>query len=493
MMYRMQRRLKCAAYLVALMAVGAAGASEHRYWVSIDSRLERLRVKMCPGSPVPARVALGSTGFDRYLRGLGYRDRAGQWRPLTLHDGAVELAGLPAGACVAWAVAIGRAAGADPRGPVTRVGRDLIASPGAWMLRPELSAGDSLLVHFDLPQGVSVSVPWWAEYNGRYRVRPSPRGWRPVVAFGRFEVIGVPVSGAVLRVALLDGQPPLDEAGTLKWIRTAAEQVASVYGRFPTPNPQVVVVPVRGWGGFGTDEGRPQATPEPLPFARVLRDGGVAAQFFADQSVPLAAYLTDWTATHEFAHMLLPYVDRHDAWLSEGFASYYQNVLRARAGVLSERAAWQALHEGFLRGTRQSYDDTLAESIAFQGPNMVMRMYWSGAAIALLADVALRSAAQPDTLDGVLSRLQRCCLEPERTWEGRELCEQLDRLAMHPVFTDLYDRYVNSITFPDYQSAYRALGLIVRGQRVVLDERHPGAAMRRAIMAKREEPARRAR
>ena len=37
---------------------------------------------------------------------------------------------------------------------------------------------------------------------------------------------------------------------------------------------------------------------------------------------------TDWTASHEFAHLLLPYVS--DKWVSEGVASYYQNVLQAR-------------------------------------------------------------------------------------------------------------------------------------------------------------------
>ena len=69
-----------------------------------------------------------------------------------------------------------------------------------------------------------------------------------------------------------------------------------------------------------------------------------------DTSHDLDAFLDSWTASHELSHLLLPYISRREAWLGEGFASYYQNVLRARAGMLSQREAWQKLHAGFERG-----------------------------------------------------------------------------------------------------------------------------------------------
>ena len=43
------------------------------------------------------------------------------------------------------------------------------------------------------------------------------------------------------------------------------------------------------------------------------------------------------------------------AWLSEGTASYYQNVLRARAGILPAEDAWQRMHSGFRRGNHVVY------------------------------------------------------------------------------------------------------------------------------------------
>ena len=127
---------------------------------------------------------------------------------------------------------------------------------------------------------------------------------------------------------------------------------------------------------------RPQR--EPVPWAHVLRGGGVAAEFYVDRTRSLDELRRDWTATHELSHMLLPYINRGDAWLSEGFASYYQNVLRARAGMLAPEQAWNKLYRGFQRGRDGTRGRTLAEASRSMGRDRAfMRVYWSGAAIAL--------------------------------------------------------------------------------------------------------------
>ena len=95
-----------------------------------------------------------------------------------------------------------------------------------------------------------------------------------------------------------------------------------------------------------------------VPFGHVIRDGGEAVRFFVNDDKPLDKYLGDWTATHEFAHLLLPYIESKQKWISEGFASYYQNVLLARRGVYSEEEArvwmdetgWRALEHKPLAG-----------------------------------------------------------------------------------------------------------------------------------------------
>jgi len=314
-------------------------------------------------------------------------------------------------------------------------------------------------------------------------LEPKPGGWNAVIAIGRFEQHVVVMPGGRLDIAVLDGDPAPDVASLTAWVSEAARHVLGVYGRFPVPRAQVVVTPVAGIAGrFGAD-GR-----DAVPFGRVLRDGGIGVQFFVRQTAGLNDLLADWTATHEFSHLLLPYVRRDDAWLSEGLASYYQNVLRARAGVLDERLAWQKLIEGFARGRRDDYRETLAESIRGRGENRLMRMYWSGAAIALLADVTLRRDHQT-SLDAALDALQRCCLPSDRAWSAQEVMSQLDRgLGVSP-FETLRRRWVDAMEFPDVDGALAALGVTRAEGRVVLDDAAPLAAIRRRIMRDQYTPA----
>ena len=134
------------------------------------------------------------------------------------------------------------------------------------------------------------------------------------------------VGGARLRMVVLDGSPVPDLDHMHAWLTDAAQMVAGLSGRFPVAQAQILVVPdARG--------------NEPTPWAYVMRGGNPAVHFFINQRRPPEEFYDDWTATHELAHLLLPFVDYNDAWLSEGVATYYQTVLRARAGRMSEREA----------------------------------------------------------------------------------------------------------------------------------------------------------
>ena len=189
--------------------------------------------------------------------------------------------------------------------------------------------------------------------------------------------------GTTLRVTLLKRGGDINQEVLVEWLREAAINVTRVYGQFPNPSPQIIVVPVTGFGSSA------------VPFGRVIRDGGEAVQFFVDPSRPLEDYLGDWTATHEFSHLMLPYVGNREKWISEGFASYYQNVLMARAGQYSETKAWQKLHDGFERARRER--PASPSGASFRGSRMMI--YWSGAAVALLADIALRQRQEKASLD----------------------------------------------------------------------------------------------
>ncbi len=460
--------------LLGLVLVGAAAraaADLPIYQVRVAEHLAMLSVSVCRSADMPHRFALQDTKQARALRNVTYDGRR-----LGSRRGRVKVPADQPG-CLAYDFDVNRVR-EERRASVLRLGADLLASPAAWLLAPVDDV--PFEVRFALPPGIQVSAPWQPldETLLNYRVAPSPSGWQPIVAFGRFEQFPIQLSGGRLDVAVLDGQPRADVDQVRIWIEAAARHVTLAYGSFPVPRAQVVIVPVVGldaWGGRGTGDA--------VPFARVLRRGGIAAQFFVNQLAPTASYLADWTATHEFSHMLLPYVQQSDAWLSEGFASYYQNVLRARAGVLTEETAWRKLHEGFTRGRRDDYRDTLAESVHYRGPNMIMRMYWSGAAIALLADVELRErSAGTQSLDTVLEQLQSCCLPSSRTWSAMELFDKLDELAGGTVFDDLYRRWVDAVEFPAVAPVFARLGVDTNGGSIRLIQA-ADSEMRREIMA----------
>jgi predicted metalloprotease with PDZ domain len=111
-----------------------------------------------------------------------------------------------------------------------------------------------------------------------------------------------------------------------------------------------------------------------------------------------------------------------------------------------------------------------------------MRVYWSGAAIALLADLKLRRRGQ--SLDQALSDLQRCCLQSNRKWAAKEIMDKLDELTGTRIFSDLYTRYVHADAFPDLTAAYRHLGLLTKNDTFRLDDSAPLAHVRNAITLK---------
>ncbi len=453
--------------LVLAAAPGWGAANVHDYRVTVAPDLSHLTVRAQLASPV-SRLRSRDREAQRHTRnvidcGEGTQRLAVSGRTLRSRDAT----------CIEYEYDLtAERPRSRRRSYLLQFPDNRLVSPASWLWLPRLDADTEIRVRFDLPDGVNVSVPWLPiddEGENAYRFGASPASSEAIAVFGDFSYREIAVPGATLRVTLLGADDASHSGDLISWLRAAAGNVTQVYGRFPNPSPQVIVVPISSWGNSA------------VPFGRVIRDGGEAVQFFVDPSRSLADYLGDWTATHEFSHLLLPYVEGRQKWISEGFASYYQNVLMARSGAYRETKAWQKLHEGFER----------ARTEPLSAPNDArsrMMVYWSGAAIALLADVALRLEAPAQSLDGLLDRLQACCLPSERAWGGEELFTKLDQLGKTEVMSGLYGRYANRAGLPDLTALYDQLGIDVRGGRVVLNDAAEHAALRRAIMAPKYSP-----
>ena len=112
-----------------------------------------------------------------------------------------------------------------------------------------------------------------------------------------------------------------------------------------------------------------------------------------------------------------------------------------------------------------------------------MLVYWSGAAVALLADVELREMSDgKESLDTVLGRLQSCCLPSHRQWRGQEFFSKLDELSAYKVFSRLYDEHADSRGLPDLTEICRKLGIKPVGDKVELLDSAPLVHIRHNIM-----------
>lgn len=454
----------------ALLLPLAAGA--HDYRIEIDAAISHMRVEARFSEPVDTVTAKSNDAGD-FL--IDARD-CGNGNPIRLRNRRMMLP-VDGVTCMNYTVDLERAARHEPQNRSLSAGNRLI-SPSLWLWRPRLTNGVELDLSFDLPPGMQVSLPWPRRpgETHAYRLGRSPESSHAPALFGRFETTTVEVPGATISVNLLQSNAAVESRVTAdaiaEWIRATATDVSLAYGRFPNPSPQVVVIPVGDSRRGAVSHGR------------VIRDGGEAIELYIDERQPLDAFLRDWTATHEFSHLMLPYVERGQRWVSEGFAQYYQNVLMARSGAYDRQRAWQELYEGFERGRQSRPELSPNDAAAGSHREARMKIYWSGAALALMADVELRErSGGSETLDDVMARLQACCLPSDRVWSGPELFATLDSLATYPVFMPLYRRYADTAGFPDIRPLFERLGLSVAHDEVRIRKNGELAHIRAAITA----------
>jgi predicted metalloprotease with PDZ domain len=437
-----------------------------RYLVRFSDDLGAVTVKACfDGAPPRELYRHGESAlYTEWIR------TGGETVTNRSRYGRLRLPDLPDDACVQWRVNLTAAVAQNDSRLALRSQGAMLTSGSLWFWRDDERR--AIRVEVELPPGTSISTPWKErQENGRLTFWPerTPASWSSRIAVGRFPVQRVAVTGTEVRLSTIGELLPDQREAITEWVRETAECVASIFGRFPQQQPQILVVAIGNRG-------------EAVPWAHVMRGGGIAAEFFIDENRPISEFRSDWTATHELSHMLLPYVSSRDRWLSEGLASYYQNVLRARDGRLTEEQAWQKLHSGFERGKRATRGDSLAKATR-SGRRATMRVYWSGAAIMLKADTRLRElTGGRQSIDTAMSSLQGCCFEEGRYWRAQELFGELDRLTGYTVFMDLFHEHVLDDEFPDLRRTYTQLGIVPRSASVQLNPDAPLNQVRYQIM-----------
>jgi hypothetical protein len=374
------------------------------------------------------------------------------------------------GECLTYAVDLDTLARVGGRAVASRHGEGWLLSADAWLWQAEGDAAGAR-VAFTLPEGWSAAAAWRTLGANAFVLGGAPPDWPVLVALGPLRQFEAGHTTDKLRVAL-SGAIDDNAARVLQQFVVATfDDVQRCFPHVARFAPQLTVIDI----GRHADS---------IPYGESQRGGMGGLVLFADARRPLQDYFDNWTLTHELIHLAHPYLGARGRWVSEGIATYYQYVLRARAGRISAREAWAELHAGFDRGRADRLALPLAEVSANLSRNhRYMRAYWSGAALALTADVRLRGRAHaPVSLEQAINADGACCLRTGQYRAARDYLAQLDRTIGGDTLTALFDGYAASEQFPNVDEAYTALGLDPLSGEPRANTSAEARALRRAIM-----------
>lgn len=473
-----------------LLQAFAAASGRPQYRAVFDAATKSMRVRACLGE-AHARVefAADSSWAKRFVTDVA----RGDGHPLADEDDGWSARDWRAGECLSWRADLAAIAAQDKSDVGWRMGEDIVVAPQLWLLRPDVQ-GDDARIHVELPGGWSISAPWpeipppssapagpgkppsAAAYSRDFVIPQTPADWSAAVAFGHFEEKRIELPGGVLRLAILGGVDAEQRGKLDRWFGRVARAVLGAYGRLPLADVQVLMLPVAT-----------RTHGQAVVFGQSVRGQGNALQLLIDPGRPEAEFDDDWMAVHELSHLMHPYLGDRGSWLAEGLATYYQNVLRARGGLLTAAQGWDRLAEGFRRGAAAKSDGTLEQTAAnMQRTHAYQRVYWAGAAFWLTVDRDLRRESGGKVgLDTALSRFRDCCLPAYRAWRPEDFVARLDALAGTTLIGARYRQFAAMRGFPDWKAVYADLGIGEAGGRLRFDDTARDAAIRETIMRPR--------
>ncbi|WP_244237826.1 hypothetical protein [Corallococcus llansteffanensis] len=383
----------------------------------------------------------------------------GSARSLRVHDGAVH---VPSGTrFVRYRYPLESPSKGGHRSFFSGVGEEDAwhVAGKAYLLRPRTVSPD-LRVEFTV-SGTDALLPWRADDAGVYHLRGEDLVDSGFHGFGgrRCEAR---VGASVLEVALLGHFTHLTDAEVCAWLAQAAREVGTVRKTFPHPRITVRVVPV-------------PAEDSPALFGMVQWSSPPSISILVGQDATAASFTSDWVALHEMLHLAHPTLMPRVAWLTEGLATYYTEVARARSGRQTAQSAWKELTEGFARGRSAAGSRTMAEVVAHEGN--WLGVYWTGALFALHLDVELRRVTHGQRrLDDVLELL--ATRGPTSSLAG--FGAAVDAVAGQPLFDALLAHQLSVPAFSDLGSLLDRLGVQIDPGGVKL-QAAPESALREAV------------
>jgi hypothetical protein len=389
-------------------------------------------------APGRLRVCADMDGAERFVQGLaqlpGPGAAGGGKEAALVRDGDCWLAQASATAPTVLRYRIDLEGMARRRGSIDyaeRLGGSYIFNDEAVLLRPDpMPHGKPeppITVEFVLPEGVSLTAPY-ERLPGpglRFRLDAAQYDGGDYITVGQVGSLGtIRLPHTVVDLHALKWPRRADDAVLRRWIEAAVGAVDSFYGPLLHERIHVVLVPVPG-------------SSEPGLFGSVMRRGLASVVLYFGADCERFDFAAEWVAVHELFHLGNPLTKTRLSWFVEGFTTYYQDVLRARMGGMTAAAAWGDLWDGARRFCQPAAGASLAdESEALRRTYRYTRVYWGGACVAMLVDIAIRERSRGrSSLDDVLRSLRQQSLR--RPLGEADVIAALDQAAGQPLVQSL--------------------------------------------------------
>ncbi len=269
------------------------------------------------------------------------------------------------------------------------------------------------------------------------------------------------IGGSKIDVTIEGGKLRLSQAELLHWVQSAAEAVATYYGRYPVPRAQIHIIPVDGNG---------------VRHGQTFGYNGGLIKIRVGRETPASELADDWMLTHEMVHLSFPSMADEHHWIEEGIAVYVEPIARIQAKQMSAEKMWADLVRDMPKGQPQAGDEGLDHTHTWG------RTYWGGALFCFVADVEIRRQTQnkkglQDALRGILNAGG----DIRHDWPLRDALKAGDDAVGVAVLSDLYTKWKDKPVDVDLAAMWTQLGIQANGRTVRLAEDAPWAAVRHAI------------
>lgn len=281
-------------------------------------------------------------------------------------------------------------------------------------------------------------------------------------AFGKLQRRTLNVEGGKLELARLDGPLDLPLDSVTRWVQVSARAVSAFYGTFPVARATLTVLPI------------PQR--RSVLFGKVLPESEPGVALLLGQHAKERELYADWILVHELFHLGFPSFFQEGKWLDEGLATYYEPIIRARAGLYSETKLWDELESSLPQGLPAFTGGGLEQARDRDG------IYWGGALACLVADVEARRRKLDQGLEVGLRALRDAGGNACEVWTLSEVVAVVDRALGAPTLAPIVAAHAKHGSSFDLQRLFSDLGVTRSASgEIALSDSAPLAAVRRAI------------